>query len=171
MRLDAGDAQPLGHPRRGLLTPGSFIERARQCAMMCDIDAWVLDAACSDLARWLADGRIDYLGRNDDQVKLHGFRIELNEITSVLNDLNFVLQAETIPLKRNGEVKKIVSLVQLKSGEEKDKDWKTELIAGLNSKLPYYMIPSDFKIIDKMPLNQNGKADKKMLEQMYLAKS
>lgn len=120
---------------------------------------------------YLEDGVLFFKGRNDDQVKLHGFRIELNEITSVLNDLPFVLQAETIPLKRNGEVKKIVSLVQLKSGEEKDKDWKMELIAGLNSKLPYYMIPSDFKIIDKMPLNQNGKADKKMLEQMYLAKS
>lgn len=120
---------------------------------------------------YLEDGILFFKGRNDDQVKLHGFRIELNEITSVLNDLSFVLQAETIPLKRNGEVKKIVSLVQLKSGAEKDKDWKTELIAGLNSKLPYYMIPSDFKIIDKMPLNQNGKADKKMLEQLYLAKS
>ncbi|MNJ86136.1 D-alanine--poly(phosphoribitol) ligase subunit 1 [compost metagenome] len=120
---------------------------------------------------YLEDGVLFFKGRNDDQVKLHGFRIELNEITSVLNDLSFVLQAETIPLKRNGEVKKIVSLVQLKSEAEKDKDWKPELIAGLTSKLPYYMIPSDFKIIDKMPLNQNGKADKKMLEQLYLAKS
>jgi diguanylate cyclase (GGDEF)-like protein len=44
------------HPRRGLLTPGDFIERARQCALMCDIDAWVLEAACTDLARWQAAG-------------------------------------------------------------------------------------------------------------------
>ena len=44
------------HPRRGLLTPGAFIDRARQCGLMCDIDAWVLDAACTDLARWLAAG-------------------------------------------------------------------------------------------------------------------
>jgi len=120
---------------------------------------------------YLEDEILFFKGRNDDQVKLHGFRIELNEITSVLNDLNFVLQAETIPLKRNGEVKKIVSLIQLKHGLEEGRDWKMELIDRLNSKLPYYMIPSDFKFIDKMPLNQNGKADKKMLEQMYLAKS
>lgn len=120
---------------------------------------------------YLEDGVLFFKGRNDDQVKLHGFRIELNEITSVLNDLSFVLQAETIPLKRNGEVKKIVSLIQLKSGLDESKDWKAEILEGLNSKLPYYMIPSDFKMIDKMPLNQNGKADKKMLEQLYLAKS
>ena len=120
---------------------------------------------------YLEDGILFFKGRNDDQVKLHGFRIELNEITSVLNDMSFVLQAETIPLKRNGEVKKIVSLVQLKSGQDESKDWKAEILEGLNSKLPYYMIPSDFKFIDKMPLNQNGKADKKMLEQLYLAKS
>lgn len=44
------------HPRHGLLTPGAFIDRARQCGLMCDIDAWVLDAACADLARWLAAG-------------------------------------------------------------------------------------------------------------------
>ncbi|WP_343632166.1 AMP-binding protein [Fluviicola sp.] len=120
---------------------------------------------------YLEDDVLFFKGRNDDQVKLHGFRIELNEITSVLNDLSFVLQAETIPLKRNGEVKKIVSLVQLKSGLEEHTDWKAEILEGLNRKLPYYMIPSDFKFIDKMPLNQNGKADKKMLEQIYLAKS
>ena len=44
------------HPRHGLLTPAAFIDRARQCGLMCDIDAWVLDAACADLARWLAAG-------------------------------------------------------------------------------------------------------------------
>ncbi|WP_326534640.1 putative bifunctional diguanylate cyclase/phosphodiesterase [Pseudorhodoferax sp.] len=41
------------HPQHGLLAPGAFIESARQCGLMCDIDAWVLEAACTDLARWL----------------------------------------------------------------------------------------------------------------------
>ena len=62
--VDAGNGRVVGceallrwqHPLRGLLAPGAFIERARQCGLMCDIDAWVLNAACADLARWLAAG-------------------------------------------------------------------------------------------------------------------
>jgi D-alanine--poly(phosphoribitol) ligase subunit 1 len=119
---------------------------------------------------YLENDVLFFKGRNDDQVKLHGFRIELNEITSQLNEMDFVLQAETIPLKRNGEVKKIVSLIQLKSGAE-TMDIKKRIEGILKDKLPYYMIPSDIKIIERMPLNQNGKADKKMLEQIYLNKN
>jgi D-alanine--poly(phosphoribitol) ligase subunit 1 len=120
---------------------------------------------------YLEEEMLFFKGRNDDQVKLHGFRIELNEISSKLNDLSFVLQAETIPLKRNGEVKKIVSLVQLKSTIDPNKDWKTEIVESLQRTLPHYMIPSDIKFIDRMPLNQNGKADKKKLEEVYLSKN
>lgn len=119
---------------------------------------------------YLENDILFFKGRNDDQVKLHGFRIELNEITSKLNDIDIVLQAETIPLKRNGEVKKIVSLIQLKAEIDTSEDWKPSIIQQLGITLPYYMIPSDFKFIERMPLNQNGKADKKMLEMMYLGK-
>ncbi len=120
---------------------------------------------------YLEKGMLFFKGRNDDQVKLHGFRIELNEISSKLNDLSFILQAETIPLKRNGEVKKIVSLVQLKPGADKSHDWRAEIVSALESVLPHYMLPSDIKFVDKIPLNQNGKADKKKLEELYLVKS
>ena len=62
--VDASTGQVVGceallrwqHPQRGLLAPGAFIERARQCGLMCDIDAWVLEAACADLAHWLGAG-------------------------------------------------------------------------------------------------------------------
>jgi acyl-coenzyme A synthetase/AMP-(fatty) acid ligase len=108
-------------------------------------------------------------GRNDDQVKLHGFRIELNEITSKLNEIDFVEQAETIALRRNDEVKKIVSLVQINSEKlNSEIDFKKQIIAILEQKLPHYMIPSDFKQVAVIPLNQNGKSDKKELERMYL---
>ncbi len=119
---------------------------------------------------YLEDEVLFFKGRNDDQVKLHGFRIELNEITCQLNDLEFILQAETIALRRNGEVKKIVSLIQLKPNENQSKNWKEVVIEKLSAKLPYYMIPSDFMFVENIPLNQNGKADKKMLEQIYLAR-
>jgi len=118
---------------------------------------------------FLKDGMLFFSSRTDNQIKLHGYRIELDEITSKINDIDFVLQAETIPLKRNGEVKKIVSLIQLKPNFDIVKDVKSEIINLLSKNLPHYMIPSDFKFIEKMPLNQNGKADKKELEKVYLS--
>ncbi|MGQ3014782.1 MAG: AMP-binding protein [Flavobacteriales bacterium] len=108
-------------------------------------------------------------GRSDDQVKLHGYRIELNEITSQINRLAFVGQAETIALQRNGEVKKIVSLVELKPGtQETERELLRQIGEALAQTLPVYMIPSDIRIIERIPLNQNGKADKKQLTEIYL---
>lgn len=122
---------------------------------------------------YFQDGMLFCKGRNDDQVKLHGFRIELNEITSKMNEISFVQKSETIALRRNDEVKKIVSLVELKADfiEKESVNIKTEIFDILKSSLPYYMIPSDIKVIEKIPLNQNGKSDKKALEQIYLAKA
>ena len=107
-------------------------------------------------------------GRNDDQIKLHGYRIELNEITAKIEELNTVVKAETIALKRNEEVKKIVSLVEVEHLEKAPT--KESILKYLAKSLPIYMIPSDIKFIEKMPLNQNGKADKKALQEIYLNK-
>lgn len=116
---------------------------------------------------YLQDDMLFFKGRNDDQVKLHGYRIELNEITSRLNAIDFVLQAETIALKRNEEVKKIVSLVKLRPFAETE-DVQPEIVRQLSETLPHYMIPSDIKVVAEIPLNQNGKADKKALEAIYM---
>jgi len=116
---------------------------------------------------FLKDNMLFFHGRNDDLVKLHGYRIELNEITSALDDLSYVVQAETIALKRNGEVKKIVSMATIQPNTSIE---KTQIKADLGKILPNYMIPSDIKIIDNFPLNQNGKTDKKLLTQLYLGR-
>jgi D-alanine--poly(phosphoribitol) ligase subunit 1 len=118
---------------------------------------------------FIKDGMLFFSARSDNQIKLHGYRIELDEITAKINDISFVLQAETIALKRNGEVKKIVSLVQVSSIDQND--LKAKIIEELTKSLPSYMIPSDFKFVEKMPLNQNGKADKKELEKIYLERN
>jgi D-alanine--poly(phosphoribitol) ligase subunit 1 len=118
---------------------------------------------------YLENDILFFNGRNDDLVKLHGYRIELNEITAEINNLDYILHGETIALKRNGTVKKIVSLVQKNS-------ISTELIDAekikkdLAKKIPPYMIPADIKFVEKIPLNQNGKADKNILTQIYLQK-
>jgi D-alanine--poly(phosphoribitol) ligase subunit 1 len=105
-------------------------------------------------------------GRNDDQIKLHGYRIELNEITAKIEELQSVLKAETIALRRNNEVKKIVSLIEVENLEHAPS--KESILEYLKGTLPVYMLPSDIKFIDKMPLNQNGKADKNKLQEIYL---
>jgi len=117
---------------------------------------------------FIKDNMLFFSARTDNQIKLHGFRIELDEITSKINDIEIVLQAETLALKRNGEVKKIVCLIQLTPSIKDLLHSKQHITDTLAKSLPHYMIPSDFKFIDKIPLNQNGKADKKELENIYL---
>ena len=116
---------------------------------------------------YLENGMLFFHGRNDDLVKLHGYRIELSEITTTLNNLSYVLHGETIALKREGIVKKIVSLVQLDSNLLEPID-VVKVKADLAKTLPIYMVPADIKFIEKIPLNQNGKADKQLLTKIYL---
>ena len=116
---------------------------------------------------YLENEMLFFHGRNDDLVKLHGYRIELNEITASLNNLPYILHGATIALKRDGIVKKIVSLVQLDSTSTLKINVES-VKQDLAKTLPVYMIPSDIKFIEKIPLNQNGKADKQLLEQIYL---
>jgi D-alanine--poly(phosphoribitol) ligase subunit 1 len=115
---------------------------------------------------YIEDGLLFCRGRNDDQIKLRGYRIELNEITSKLESLDFVHMAATIALKRNEEVKKIVSLVVLKF--ERQGDVRSEIQELLKHHLPEYMIPSDVKMVESLPLNQNGKIDKSLLPELYM---
>jgi D-alanine--poly(phosphoribitol) ligase subunit 1 len=115
------------------------------------------------------DGWLFFSGRNDDLVKLHGFRIELNEITAAINSLPFVHQGAAIALKRNETVKKIVSLICLKNRDNTVS--VTFIKAELAKVLPHYMVPSDIHFVEHIPLNQNGKADKKLLTEIYLNRS
>jgi D-alanine--poly(phosphoribitol) ligase subunit 1 len=106
--------------------------------------------------------------RADDQIKLHGYRIELNEINAVLCKYPYVVNAVTLPLKRNNEVKKIVSFVVT---DKKDTiHLKEELINVLQQQLPQYMIPGDIIFIDELPYTINHKIDKNKLLQDYLNK-
>lgn len=116
---------------------------------------------------YLEDGMLFFHGRNDDLVKLHGYRIELNEISSAINSLSYVVHGETIALKRNDIVKKIVSLIKLNPSASINSEKVKEDLA---TTLPHYMIPSDIKFVDEIPLNQNGKADKKLLTEIYLSR-
>lgn len=116
-----------------------------------------------DLARILPNGDIDYLGRSDNQVKVNGYRIELAEIESLLNDYPPI--NESVVIANKG--RESAQLIGFIKAEESAVDIKIEEIrAYLKKKLPDYMIPTLFIKIDKLPLTPNGKVDRKELQHL-----
>ncbi len=108
-----------------------------------------------DIARWNADGTLEYLGRADDQVKVRGFRIELGEIESALALHPDIAQA--VVLTRNTN---LLAYVSPAAGRRPAPD---ELRAHLADTLPEHMIPSAVVVLDTLPLTPNGKVDRKAL--------
>jgi len=110
-----------------------------------------------DEARYRADGVIEYLGRLDQQVKLRGFRIELGEIEAVLCRHPNVREAVVV-VRGEAEEKRLFAYV---CGEFESAT--TELRNFLKQYLPEYMVPAAFIVLDKMPLSNSGKVDRKRL--------
>nr|WP_257814069.1 non-ribosomal peptide synthetase [Burkholderia glumae] len=108
-----------------------------------------------DLARWRADGVLDYLGRVDHQVKIRGLRIELGEIESALTALAAVREA--VVVARDG---RLVGYVTGEAGEGLDPG---RLRAALAARLPDYMVPWRIVVLAALPLNPNGKVDRRAL--------
>jgi amino acid adenylation domain-containing protein len=139
-----------------------------------------------DLARYLPDGNIEYLGRIDNQVKIRGFRIELGEIETLLNQYPQVQSSVIIAREDTPGNKRLVAYVVpqkeatpppnelrqfLKEVPQKEaKPTPNELRQLLKEKLPEYMIPNAFVIMESLPLTPNGKIDRRALpapEQSY----
>ncbi len=113
-----------------------------------------------DLGRYLANGDIEFLGRVDDQVKVRGFRIELGEIESALASHTRV--RETVVLVREEEAgeKQLVAYLVV---DQENPPGVNELKQFLKERLPEYMIPSAFVMLNQMPLTRNGKVDRQSL--------
>jgi amino acid adenylation domain-containing protein len=121
-----------------------------------------------DLCRYLPDGNIEYLGRIDNQVKIRGFRIELGEIETVLSQHNAVKTAVVIAQEDETNQKRLVAYIIpqveiISPQKEKNSLNVTELRQFLKAKLPEYMIPSAFVILESLPLTPNGKIDHRAL--------
>ncbi|MDY7008074.1 MAG: amino acid adenylation domain-containing protein [Cyanobacteriota bacterium] len=112
-----------------------------------------------DLARYLPDGNIEFLGRIDNQVKIRGFRIELGEIEALLAQHSNVQEAVVIAREDIPGDKRLVAYLIINDAKTTIDD----LRSFLKSKLPEYMIPAAFVFLETMPLTPNGKVNRRAL--------
>ncbi|MDM9580254.1 non-ribosomal peptide synthetase [Nostoc sp. GT001] len=113
-----------------------------------------------DLARYLADGNIEYLGRIDQQLKIRGYRIEPGEIENVLEQHSPVRQAVVVPRNDIPGEQRLVAYIVVADAPATS---VSELRQFLRSQLPEYMVPSTIVLLDKLPLTPSGKVDRQAL--------
>ncbi|KAG0053629.1 hypothetical protein BGZ83_000770, partial [Gryganskiella cystojenkinii] len=111
-----------------------------------------------DLVRYLPDGNLVFMGRNDDQIKIRGFRIELGEIAVRLSDHKLVKDAIVVAVGNGGE-KRLVAYIVTNTDEQLAR----QLREYIGATLPEYMVPSAFVQLDAFPLTNNGKIDRRAL--------
>ena len=112
-----------------------------------------------DLVRWRADGTLAFLGRADEQVKIRGFRIEPAEVASCLLAQPGVAQAAVV-VREDGAGRQLAAYVVAAAGAGID---PAALRRGLGERLPEYMVPSSFTVLDALPLTGSGKVDRRAL--------
>ncbi len=121
--------------------------------------------ATGDMARYLEDGTIEFLGRTDDQIKIRGFRVELGEVETALRDHSSVHEAVVIARDDGAGQKRLIAYVT-PSGEAPT---ERELRGWLRSRLPEYMTPSAILVVDHLPMLTSGKVNRKALPDPELA--
>jgi len=113
-----------------------------------------------DVARYLPDGNVEFIGRNDNQVKIRGYRVELGEIECALLQHASVREAVVITREDPAGGKRLAAYLVNQQNQVPSAD---ELQRFLKNKLPEYMIPSVFVLLKSLPLNPNGKLDRREL--------
>ncbi len=154
----AGDGVALGYLNRPELTAEKFVQ-----------DPFSSDSAArmyrtGDMARYRDDGEIEFLGRQDNQIKIRGFRVEPGEIEEVLARHEAVREAAVIAQESSPGQKRLLAYVVMSrslgaAGGER-------LRAYLKERLPDYMVPSLVFLLEALPLTPNGKIDRRALGQM-----
>ncbi|KAF3207992.1 hypothetical protein TWF192_003222 [Orbilia oligospora] len=123
-----------------------------------------------DLVRYDGSGRIlEYVGRKDNQIKIHGFRVELEGVEAAITNNCSISMAAVLkippPESDPGVSSFLLAFIVLKSGAKEGN--LTEISKKLSQVLPWYSMPR-LRVLDKFPLNNNGKVDRKILMEMYL---
>ncbi|MFG2132155.1 amino acid adenylation domain-containing protein [Streptomyces sp. NPDC048751] len=113
-----------------------------------------------DLVRWNADGQLEFAGRADDQVKIRGFRVELGEIEAALTAHPGIARAAVLLHQGHDDRRQLVAYTVPAAGAEVTAEALRRHLAEL---LPEYMVPAAYTAVDALPLNANGKVDRKAL--------
>jgi amino acid adenylation domain-containing protein len=129
-----------------------------------------------DLARWLTDRNLEFLGRVDYQVKIRGFRVECGEIEHALRELPSVQEAVVMAQPRSGEGaegdKQLVAYIAPRQSDgEGLEDIGEKSREALKARLPQYMVPAYFVVLEKMPLTPGGKVDRNGLLELNFDKN
>jgi acyl-CoA synthetase (AMP-forming)/AMP-acid ligase II/acyl carrier protein len=145
-----GDGVTRGYINQLELTQEKFIENPF------DLSGRIYKTG--DLGCWLANGNIEFLGRKDQQVKIRGYRIEPGEIENTISQYSEDLKQVVVEVKENNQEKVLVAY--LVSNINVD---KLELRNFLQNRLPDYMVPGFYVLLENLPLTPNGKIDRKAL--------
>ncbi|MFK8101670.1 MAG: amino acid adenylation domain-containing protein, partial [Saprospiraceae bacterium] len=148
----SGDGVAQGYLGKEALTAEKFIENPFEKGKENKL------YKTGDLGYWLPDGNIIFVGRRDAQVKIRGYRIELSEIETKLQALPIVNQAVVIVNQDVLGNKRLVAYLVTPHNFKQE-----EITTALKAELPSYMIPAHFVALEKLPLTENGKLDKKAL--------
>jgi hypothetical protein len=118
-----------------------------------------------DIGRWLADGNLEFVGRNDHQVKIRGFRIELEEITARLQEHPAVEEAAVIAQEDAPGEKRLVAYYRPAAlhAFPDSESLLSDVRSFLRERLPEYMVPAAYVRLESLPLTPNGKLDRKAL--------
>jgi amino acid adenylation domain-containing protein len=158
----AGDGVALGYLRDETRTAERFVPdkfAAEPGAMM---------YRTGDVARWRNDGLIEFMGRRDRQVKIRGFRIELEEVENALRACARVHDATVVTKRDASGTNVLVAYLVPRAGTAID---QAEIRRDLVQRVPDYMIPAAFVMLDALPLTANGKLDRAALPDAVLERS
>jgi len=150
-----GDGVARGYLNRDELTAERFIS-----------DPFVAGSRLyktGDLARYLNDGAIEFLGRKDNQVKIRGFRVELGEIEAAIKEHPLANDCAVVVREDEPGEKRLVAYVVPNKGIPTTSDTVSDLRSSLRERLPEYLVPAQFVLLTELPLSPNGKVDRNRL--------
>ena len=159
----AGDGLARGYLGRPATTAAVFVPHPRSPA------PGARAYRTGDLARWRPEGTLEFLGRLDGQVKLRGFRIELGEVASVLAEHPDVEEAVVVARPDAGGEKRLVGYAVAGGAGQGAAPSPEALRAYLVGRLPAFMVPQDLVLLDALPLDPNGKVDRRALPEPVAA--
>jgi amino acid adenylation domain-containing protein len=120
-----------------------------------------------DIGRWLSDGNIEFLGRNDFQIKIRGFRVEPDEVQTLINGITGVKDSLVVGSELTPGEKSLIAYIVYESKDIYDEGF---IRNELKKQVSDYMVPSVFVGIEKFPLSPNGKIDRKLLPEPRVSK-